>query len=81
MRLRVDNIQLDTSQVGGTFSESLNGFITLEKPRVVLQFIRQIVQDLVVPRTGHTCSVSCRELTTLVLGAPFQKDLETVAPE
>ena len=80
MLLRINNIQLDTSQVGGTFDEARNGFITLEKPRVVLQFIRQVVQDLVRPRVGHACGVSCHDITTIVLGAPFHKDLETVAP-
>ena len=80
MLLQINNIRLDTSQVGGTYDETRKGFVQLEKPRVVLHFIRQIVQDLVRPRAGRPCGISCRDVTTIVLGQPFHQDLETVAP-
>ena len=81
MKLRINNIQLDTSMVMGTFCERKNGFVTMDKPAAVLQFVRQVIQDLVRPNSDHVCGVSCREITTIVLGAPFHKNLLAVAPE
>ena len=81
MKLQIKNVQLDSSMVLGTYCEEKKGFITLDRPRVVLQFIQQVVRDLVRPNSQHKCGVSCRELTTVVLGAPFHKNLLAVAPE
>ena len=81
MKLRVNNVQLDTSMVMGTYCEIKKGFVTLDKPSAVLSFIRQVVQDIVRPNPDHKCGVACRELTTIVLGAPFHKNLMAVAPE
>ena len=81
MLLQIKNIEVDSSQVGGTYSEELGGYVTLNKPRVVLQFVRQIIRDLVRPRSDHVCGVSCREITTVILGAPFNENLGSVAPE
>ena len=81
MKLRINNIQLDTSMVLGTYCEVKKDFVTLDKPVAVMQFIRHVIRDLVRPNSNHRCSVSCRELTTIVLGAPFHKNLREVAPE
>ena len=81
MKLRVNNVQLDTSMVMGTYCEIKKGYVTLDKPAAVLQFVRQIVRDLVRPNPDHVCSVACKEVTTIVLGAPFHKNLLSVAPE
>ena len=81
MKLRINNIQLDTSMVMGTYCERREGFVTLDKPVAVLQFIRQVIRDLVRPSSSHRCGVSCQEETTIVLGAPFHKNLLAVAPE
>ena len=80
MLLRIENLTIDTSMVMGTFCSKRKGFVTFDKPHAVLQFVRQIIRDLVRPRSGHVCSVACRESTTIVLGAPFHSNLSSVAP-
>ena len=81
MLLRINNVQLDSQMVMGTYCEKKKAYVTLNKPHVVMAFLQQVVRDLVRPCSHHTCSMSCQEETTIVLGQPFHKNLVEVAPE
>ena len=81
MKLRIENIQLDTSMVLGTYDESRQGYVTLDKPRAVLNFVKQVIRDLVRPNPNHECGVGCVTPSTVILGAPFHRNLLAVAPE
>ena len=73
-------IECDTSAVMGVIGGGTAQAMTFDRPNVTLNFLRQVVHNMVRPVIGHKCGVSCRAPQTIVIGAPHREDLYHSAP-
>ena len=80
MQLKIKRIATDSGLVMGSYDPDLDQYKSLDRPHALMHFVRACVNDLFRPRTNHSCSPACAEVVTLVLGAPFHKNLSAAAP-
>ena len=78
--LKIKRIRTDSGMVLGSYDPDLDRYRSVDKPHALMHFIKACIHDLFRPRTDHNCTPACKEVVTLVLGAPYHESLSAAAP-
>ena len=73
-------IECDTSAVLGVIGGGTAEAVTFDRPNVSLNFLRQVIHNMVRPIIGHQCSAACQAPQTIIIGAPHRESLYQSAP-
>ena len=80
MHVKIKRIEVDSAMVIGSFDAERDQYDTLDRPQAIKNFLHRMIEDIMVPNAKHECSMTCREPVTLVIGSPFNEDLQAASP-
>ena len=80
MLVKIKRIEIDSGMVMGSYNPEKDSYDTFDRPQAIKNFLHRVIEDIMAPNANHRCSNACHEPVTLVLGSPFQEDLEAAAP-
>ena len=80
MLVKIRRIEIDSGMVLGSFDSEKDSYDTFDRPQIIRNFIHRVIEEIMAPNPHHRCNAACREHVTLVIGSPFQEDLENASP-